>query len=170
MTDEQKLEFAEKVVKSGAKIGNFVMDNHGTMTLSATVADNLKEKEDMSDSSMEKGKEAIMEYVDRLKPLIKQEYQERYDEIWMGILELKEVREEVYDKGKQQDTTFNRNLVAQIFHMMADKICLPAIKVSHMAERLEPDKGVDHPVRKKLGESPDKLIKKSVEDYLLEIL
>lgn len=129
-----------------------------------------KEVGKMSDASMEQGKEAIMEYVDRLKPLIRQEYQERYDEIWMGILELKEVREEVYDKGKQQDTTFNRNLVAQIFHMMADKICLPAIKVSHMAERLEPDKGVDHPVRKKLGEAPDKPIKKSVETYLLENL
>ena len=170
MTDEQKLEFAEKVLKSGAKIGNFVLDNHGTMTLSATVADDLKEKKDVSDTSLQQGREAIMEYVDRLKPLIRQEYQERYDELWMGILELKEVREEVYDKGKQQDTTFNRNLVAQIFHMMAEKICAPTIKVAHMAERLEPDKGVDHPVRKKLAETPKKGIKKSVENYLLENL
>ena len=94
------------VCQCGAKIGNFVMDNHGTMTLSATVADDMQEKEEKADTPLEQGKEAIMEYVDRLKPLIRQEYQERYDEIWMGILELKEVREEVYDKGKQQDTTF----------------------------------------------------------------
>lgn len=129
-----------------------------------------KADEKISGSCSESGKRTIMEYVDRLKPLIKQEYQERYDEIWMGILELKEVREEVYDKGKQQDTTFNRNLVAQIFHMMAEKICAPTIKVAHMAERLEPDKGVDHPVRKKLAEAPKKGIKKSVENYLLENL
>ena len=42
-----------------------------------------KEVGKMSDASMEQGKKAIMEYVDRLKPLIRQEYQERYDEIWM---------------------------------------------------------------------------------------
>lgn len=158
------------VCQGGTKIGNLVLDNHGTMTLSATVADDMQEKEEKADTPLEQGKEAIMEYVDRLKPLIRHEYQERYDEIWMGILELKEVREEVYDKGKQQDTTFNRNLVAQIFHMMAEKICAPTIKVAHMAERLEPDKGVDHPVRKKLAEAPKKGIKKSVENYLLENL
>ena len=116
------------------------------------------------------GKEAIMEYVDRLKPMVRQEYQERYEEIWLGILDLKEVRQEVYNKGKQQDTTFNRNLVAQIFHMMIDKIFPPDTRVVHMAERLEPEKGAEHPVRKKLGETPDKNIKKSVENYLLENL
>ena len=35
-----------------------------------------------------------------------------------------------------------------------------------MAERLEPGKGGAHSVRQKLGESPDKVIKKSVEEYL----
>jgi hypothetical protein len=39
-----------------------------------------------------------------------------------------------------------------------------------MAEQLEPEKGVDHPVRKKLGESPDKKIKILVENYLSENL
>jgi len=94
------------VVEQGATLSYEKEDNH---------------KQDSVDTTT--GKKAILEYVDRLKPLISEEYQERYDELWMGILELKEVREEVYDKGKQQDTTFNRNLVAQIFHMMADKIC-----------------------------------------------
>ena len=32
MGDEQKMELAERLV-AGGKIGNFVMDNHGTMTL-----------------------------------------------------------------------------------------------------------------------------------------
>ena len=35
-----------------------------------------------------------------------------------------------------------------------------------MAECLEPGKGVNHPVRQKLGEVPCKTIKKSVEKYM----
>lgn len=116
------------------------------------------------------GKEAIIEYVMRLKSLVKVEYQERYEELWMGILDLNEVRLQVYNKGKQQDTTFNRNLVAQIIHLLINRIFLPSTKMAQMAEQLEPEKGVEHPVRKKLGEAPDKKIKKSVEDYLLDNL
>ena len=88
----------------------------------------------------------------------------------MGILDLSEVSKRVFNKGKQQDTTFNRNLVAQITHLMIEPMFVPSVKVAQMAEQLEPEKGVDHPVRKKLGESPDKKIKILVENYLSENL
>ena len=170
MTDKDKLEFAEKVVKSGAKIGNFVMDNHGTMTLSATVADDMQEKEEKaSDSSLASGKEAIMEYVGRLKPVVKKQYLDQYDLIWEGILELSQVKAVIYNKGKQQDTTFNRNLLAQIIHQV-EVLYLPSANTVQMATCLEPEKGIDHPVRQKLGEAPEKAIKKAVDDYLKEKL
>ena len=79
MTDKEKLEFAEKVVKSGAKIGNFVMDNHGTMTLSANMGEDVSEEAIPAPGT----KNNIMEYVNRLKPLVKEDFKKEYDEFWM---------------------------------------------------------------------------------------
>ena len=148
MDEVKNQEILETLAKSNVKIGNFVLDNHGSMTLTANMGE--AEKQTVEDKFGDK--KAILEYVDRLKPIVRTEYQERYDKIWMGILELSEVRKEVFNKGKQQNTTFNRNLVAQIIHVMSDKIFLPTTRLSHIAEHLEPEKGIDHPVRNKLGE------------------
>ena len=113
----------------------------------------------------EPAKESILEYVGRLTPIVKDEYKDCYNEMWNGLLELREVKQIVYDRGKQQDTTFNRNLVAQIIHQIKDKVYVPTANTVQMAECLEPGKGGAHSVRQKLGESPDKVIKKSVEEY-----
>ena len=109
-----------------------------------------------------------MEYVGRLKPVVREQYRNEYDTIWEGILELTQVRTLIYNKGKQQDTTFNRNLLAQIIHQV-DAIYLPTANTVQMSTYLEPEKGVNHPVRQKLGEVPDKAIKKAVEEYLKTI-
>ena len=116
-----------------------------------------------------KGKDAIMEYVGRLRPLVKEQYQERYDQIWEEILEISQVKAVIYNRGKQQDTTFNRNLLAQLIHQM-ETIYLPSINNAQMTTYLEPEKGADHPVRQKLGEAPDKEIKIAVEEYMKEHL
>lgn len=115
-------------------------------------------------------KDAIMEYVKKLTPIVREEYQGVYSEMWLGILELKEVKSRVYNKGKQQGTTFNRDFVAQIIHQLGNRIYLPDANPVVMAEHLEPEKGKDHPVRQKLGESPDKSIKKAIEAFLKEQL
>lgn len=162
MTDEQKLEFAEKVLKSGAKIGNFIMDNHGTMTLSATLDDAQKETGEPSPWA----KDQILEYVGRLKPLVREEYHECYDDLWMQILELKEVKLQVYNKGKQQDTTFNRNLVARIIHQMGDRIYVEGVSDQQYAEYLEPGKGKNHSVRQQLCAMPETPIKRAIEGLL----
>lgn len=128
-----------------------------------------KAEEKTSDSSLASGKEAIMEYVGRLKPVVKKQYLDQYDLIWEGILELSQVKAVIYNKGKQQDTTFNRNLLAQIIHQV-EVLYLPSANTVQMATCLEPEKGIDHPVRQKLGEAPEKAIKKAVDDYLKEKL
>ena len=162
MTDEQKLEFAEKVVKSGAKIGNFVMDNHGTMTLSS----NMGEERNEEVAPVLGTKNSIMEYVNRLKPLVKEDFKKEYDEFWMQILELEEVKQQVYNKGKQQNTTFNRNLVARIIHQIGDKVYLVGINDQQYAEYLEPGKGKNHSVRQQLCLMPETPIKKAIERFL----
>ena len=110
-------------------------------------------------------KEEIIDYVGRLKPMVRYDWLDRYDQLWLGILELKEVKTLVYNSGKQQGTKFNRNLVAQITHLMGNTIFVSTNTVK-MANYLEPSKGSDHPVRQKLGEAPDKEVKKSVEEYM----
>ena len=108
----------------------------------------------------------IMEYVDRLKPMVREEFINTYDQLWLGILELEEVKLQVYDKGKQQDTVFNRNLVAQIIHQIAAKVYVPTANTVKMAEYLEPERGAQHSVRQKLGESPEKEVKKAIELFM----
>ena len=115
-------------------------------------------------------KDAIMEYVKRLMPVVREEYQSVYSEMWLGILDVKEVKLQVYNKGKQKGTTFNRDFVAQIIHQLGNRIYLPDANPVVMAEHLEPEKGKDHPVRQKLGESPDNSIKIAVEAVLKDKL
>jgi hypothetical protein len=124
------------------------------------------EEIETKDSRYSSAKERIINYVDRLEPMVKKEFRDNYYELWNGILDLKEVKESVYDKGKQQGTTFNRNLVAQIIHQIKDKVYVATANTVQMAECLEPEKGANHPVRQKLGEVPCKTIKKSVDKYM----
>ena len=166
MTDETKIKMMEAVAKSGMSVGQFIMENTGTITYNDHRS--IEKEEKKSGESASCSKEAIMEYVGRLKPVVKAEYQTEYDTIWEGILELTQVRTHVYKKGKQQDTTFNRNLVAQIIHQVSDWLYLPTANTVKMAEYLEPEKGIEHPVRQKLGESPERDVKKAIEAYVKE--
>ena len=166
MTDETKIKMMEAVAKSGMSVGQFIMENTGTITYNDHRS--IEKEEKKSGESASCSKEAIMEYVGRLKPVVKAEYQTEYDTSWEGILELTQVRTHVYKKGKQQDTTFNRNLVAQIIHQVSDWLYLPTANTVKMAEYLEPEKGSEHPVRQKLGESPERDVKKAIEAYVRE--
>jgi hypothetical protein len=166
MTDEMKLKMMETLAKSGMSVGQFVMENNGTMTYNDHRG---AEERKTDDACTPASKEAIMEYVGRLRPVVREQYRDRYDEIWEGILEISQVKAVIYNKGKQQDTTFNRNLLAKIIHQV-DILYIPTANSYLLASHLEPEKGSDHPVRQKLGEMPDKEIKNAVEDYIKENL
>ena len=99
-------------------------------------------------------------------PVVALEYRDQYSKIWMDILEEDAVRCVIYDRGRQQGTLFNRNLVAQISHMfLLDGVIIKETRDVRMAELLEPEKGKDHPVRLALGTPPeDKQVKKAVNE------
>ena len=59
-------------------------------------------------------RQSVMEYVNRLMPVVASDYKEDYSKIWLDILEEEAVSSVIYNRGKQQGTLFNRNLVAQI--------------------------------------------------------
>ena len=110
-------------------------------------------------------KENILEYVMRLHPVyVRQEWQDKYGELWEQILELPAVADKIHDKGKQQNTTFNRNLVGNILHLLADKKVLTTNNATKLAIGLENDENAS--VRAKLGEMPPKEVKDAVEEWL----
>ena len=111
-------------------------------------------------------KENILEYVMRLHPVyVRQEWQDKYGELWEQILELPAVADKIHDKGKQQNTTFNRNLVGNILHLMAEKKVLAiTANATKMAEVLEGD--ANSSIRAKLGEMPPREVKDAVEEWL----
>ena len=118
MTDETKIKLMEALGKSGMSVGQLILENTGSITYNDHRG--AEKKEEAKGECPAASKDAIMEYVNRLKPLVKVEYQAHYEKIWMCILEINEVKQQIYKKGKQQETTFNRNLVAQIAHQLGD--------------------------------------------------
>ena len=111
-------------------------------------------------------RQSVIDYVNRLMPVVAVKYQEDYSKIWKDILEEDAVSSVIYDRGKQQGTVFNRNLVAQISRMMAiNGIIVKNTNDVAMAELLEPQRGKHHPVRKQLAFIPDdNKIKKAVKE------
>ena len=107
----------------------------------------------------------ILDYVGNLKEHVAKEWKNRYETTWRTILSLPEVAAEIYDPGKQKDTTFNRNLVANIIYIMCKHGIITEFKATALTIALEDDK--DHPVRAQLSKLPvSEDIKKSVTKIL----
>lgn len=107
----------------------------------------------------------IIDYVMQIHPMyVSKEWQDKYEELWKAILELPEVASKIYDKGRQQNTTFNRNLVGNILHLMAKCKVLTTDNATKLAIALEDDANAS--IRAKLGEMPVKEVKDAVEGLL----
>ena len=107
----------------------------------------------------------IIDYVMRLHPMyVRPEWKEKYRSLWEEILELPAVADKIYDKGRQQGTAFNRNLVANILHLLAERRVLATTNATKLAEALEGDANAS--VRAKLGEMPAKVIGLAVTELV----
>ena len=104
MTNQEKKELMTGLLQ-GANLEhaqiNLILEEGATISYSCNQPNDNK-----TTSNSHHTKDAIMDYVGRLKPMVRDSYIDCYDQLWMGILELKEVKMHVYDSGKQQDTTF----------------------------------------------------------------
>ena len=110
-------------------------------------------------------KDSVLEYVMRLYPsYVCKEWQDKYRPLWGDILELPAVVEVIYDKGKQQNTTFNRNLVGNILHLLAEKKILNTTNATRLSEALENDPNAS--IRAKLGEMPPVVIRRYIEELI----
>lgn len=106
----------------------------------------------------------ILNYVSCLRPYLKDEWKSRYMKVWEDILDIQVIADNIYKVGKQQNTNFNRNLVANILFYFGDKGAYKEkYNASAMAEALEGDK--DHSVRAALGKKPEDNITSRLDRY-----
>ena len=112
----------------------------------------------------------IKEYIGRVKPLLSAGWTgQRYDDLWAAVLSLPAVSAIAKNKSKQQNTTFNRNLIANILHTMVNQeVFSPKATNQAMAEALEGTK--DHSVRDAVGRAlEDKVMKAAIEKLIEEM-
>lgn len=119
-----------------------------------------------SDTDIRLRQTEILQYVMRLKPYVAKEWQGRYESTWRAILALPEVAPSVYEPGRQRDTTFNRNLVANIIYIMCHVGVITEKNASTLTQALEGDK--DHSVRAQLGRYPDNKEQRTQIESLLD--
>ncbi len=164
MTHAEKMEMLGALVKGGCNIGNLIMEVHGDLN------NYYDEKGNKHSDASKSVKDTIIDYVMRLEPVVANNYKPMYKEMWTRIIELEEVRSIIYDRGRQQGTSFNRNFVANIVHVMSlESVFLSDVNDVRLTELLEPSKGKDHPVRSSLAYSPDGKVKRAIEGVFLDL-
>ena len=95
----------------------------------------------------------LLQYVMRLERCVAPEWVARYRTLWERLLDTPEVEAVAYVLGKQQGTTFNRNLVASIIYIMCNEGVICEGNATRLAEMLEGNK--EHSVRLRLSTYPD---------------
>lgn len=112
-------------------------------------------------------REEILTWVSKVRPLLDDAWKADYQNIWNDILNMQEVKEKVYDPGKQKNTNFNQYLVGNILYFMfedcgawseekdynASEVCMKLIGTT------------EHQLRKELSKFPPEEIKNRLHDY-----
>lgn len=154
-------------IAANAKQVNILTGDHASAPFYE--AEKPAKQRSKEEADVEQATRAAMEYVGRLKDMVTPAWEERYMELFKRIFALPQVRVNIGIIGKQQGTTFNRNLVANFVQIMLQEhdIFEPSANPSRMAEKLENNK--DHSVKVALGAVPeDKQLKKAVKDIIEE--
>lgn len=126
-----------------------------------------KSEKEQSETDRYMRQREIMQYVGNVKQYVAEKWKNRYEKTWLSILELPTVAPVVYEPGKQKDTTFNRNLIANIIYIMCDLGIITEGNATTLTIALEGDK--EHSVRAQLSKEPRNLaIKNQVERLLKE--
>ena len=152
-------------IAANAKQVNILTGDHASAPFYE--AEKPAKQRSKEEADVEQATRAAMEYVGRLKDMVTPAWEERYMELFKRIFALPQVRVNIGIIGKQQGTTFNRNLVANFVQIMLQEhdIFEPSANPSRMAEKLENNK--DHSVKVALGAVPeDKQLKKAVKDII----
>lgn len=144
--------------------------------------DKVKDAKSKGKNPMEMGgnssiRKEIIDYVRKLNTedvVVPDWLGTKYVKLWDAILDLPEVEAELYKTGKQQETSFNRNLIGNIINYLATradkkKCVYKKLNLALYAYKLHGNS--EHSVRFAIGEPPKSNIKnrldKFMENYLL---
>lgn len=114
--------YTEVIVKEGGNYNN--MPNVTTVNQTTIIYGDNKDasgRGEMDEREKQIIKTAILEFVGKLKGYVSADWASKYDTLWVSILALPEVEAQIYDKGRQRNTLFNRALVGGIVKVMMDK-------------------------------------------------
>jgi len=107
----------------------------------------------------------ILSYVSSTRPFLKDEWKDRFMRLWEGILDLRDISAVVYNPGKQKDTNFNRDLVANIIHYLNGKgLYRENGNPTALAMALEGSK--DHSVRRSLANDPTAAVTSRLNSFM----
>ena len=96
--------------------------------------------------------------------LVDDKWKDRYDRLWPQILEIPVVKAQIYDKGKQAGTLFNRNLVGSIIGLLKEHEVYSNTNATKMAIALE---GTEkHSIRQAIAIPVSKEISDAVQQLL----
>ena len=111
-------------------------------------------------------KAAILNYVNRIAPLLKKEWMNGWERFWKGLLDIDVIENEICRIGKQQGTTFNRNFVCKVIHYLACKdFYNGSYNPSEMTRALEHND--QHAIRTTaLCYDPDESVCKRIDNYV----
>lgn len=112
-------------------------------------------------------REEILTFVSKVRPLLDDAWKADFQNIWDDILNMQEVKDKIYNPGKQQNTNFNQYLVGNILYFMfedcgacsddkeynASEVCMKLIGTT------------DHQLRKELAKFPPEDIKNHLHAY-----
>ena len=119
----------------------------------------------LDDNDKKIRKSALLEYVAKLKTYVKAEWEKRYEQLWLKILDLPEVDNEIYKVGRQRGTTFNRQLVGNIIHLIKNKV-FTEHNNTELAVSLEENGNAS--VRQDIGKDPSEEIQNAINKRMEE--
>ena len=110
-------------IKQDINIGYVEHYNNAT-TIHNTYQDGklveTKKKEPAPATDTEIINKEILGYVGKTLCLVEEQWKPIYMDLWNDILKLRDVTAEIYDRGRQHNTTFNRNFVANIIYYLGN--------------------------------------------------
>lgn len=113
-----------------------------------------------SESSIDPRREDVLTYIDRIRNLMTDNWKADYRKWWGEIIDSEMVSAEIYRKGLQKNTTFNRNLVGNIINYLGHHGMIKMWNASNITQALE--NTVEHSMREALRKDPP--------DDILEVL
>lgn len=106
-------------------------------------------------------RQEILTWVSKVRPLLCDAWKADYLKIWESVLNLQEVKEKIYNPGKQKKTNFNRYLVCNILYYMFEECGALGENEEYNASALSMALigTTEHQIRKELAKNPPEEIK-----------